>query len=191
MKRILTLLLVVVGFAGSASAQYSTRGFALRPHFVGVSWSLDDFESDREAGGGFGVNLAYGFNEVVAAYIEFSGAQIDPGEGEPYALVHVDLGAIFTVGAPTSKVKGNFLVALNGRAFEIDQEGANVEGSGGGLTAGGGVLYFVSSKVAIDANLLWTFGEISDVEVNGLTWTTNLDATSTRFNLGIAWFPGR
>jgi len=191
MKRILTLLVVVVAFAGTASAPYSTRGFGLRPHFLGAAWSLDDFETDTQAGGGFGVNLAYGFSEVVAAYLEFSGAEIEPDEGDPYVLGHVDLGAIFTVGAPTSKVKGNFMVALNGRVFELDQPGANVEGSGGGLTAGGGVLYFVSHKVALDANLLWTFGEISEIKVNGLTWNTNLDATSTRFNLGIAWFPGR
>lgn len=191
MKRSLLLTVTMVAFVGIASAQYSTEGFFVRPHFLGAAWELDDFETDTQAGGGMGVGLGYGFTKTVAAYIEFSGAQINPDEGDEYVLAHVDLGAIFTVGAPTSKVKGNFMVALNGRAFELDQPGANVEGTGGGLTAGGGVLYFVSQKVALDFNLLWSVGEISEIKVNGLTWTTNLDATSTRFNFGVAWYPGR
>ena len=191
MKRILLLLVVTLAVVVPASAQYSTKGFFVRPHFLGTAWRLDDYESDTQSGGGMGLNLGYGFNETVAAYIEFSGAEIDPDEGENYVLAHVDLGAIFTVGAPTSKLKGNFMVALNGRAFELDQPGLDVEGSGGGLTAGGGILYFFSRSVALDLNLLLSFGEITEIKVNRFTADTNLDATSSRFNLGVAWYPGR
>jgi hypothetical protein len=191
MKRILLLLVASVAFVGAASAQYSTRGFFVRPHLVGAAWRLDDFEEDAEAGGGLGLALGYGFNERVAAYLEFSGANIDPDTGSDYGLGHFDLGAMFTVGSYASRLKGNFMVALNGRAAELDQPGADIEASGAGLTLGGGVLWFTSPNLALDLNLLFTVGEISEVEVNGLTWNTNLDATSTRLNLGVAWFPGR
>ncbi|MBA3560579.1 MAG: hypothetical protein H0W30_18515 [Gemmatimonadaceae bacterium] len=75
-----------------------------------------------------------------------------------------------------------------------DGEGGTVTGklqaSGTGFTFGGGLQYHFTPKVALNTSLGWTVGEFStikfeDVSVDGL----NMDATSTRFNLGISWFP--
>lgn len=66
----------------------------------------------------------------------------------------------------------------------------DLEASGSVFSLGGGVQYFVSRKVALNGAVFWSGGEFSTVSLNGVGVTNaELDATSTRLNLGLAWYP--
>jgi hypothetical protein len=66
----------------------------------------------------------------------------------------------------------------------------NLEISGGGLTFGGGIQYYVAPAWALGANLRWTVGEFSTVKFNNVSIDGfELDATSTRLNFGLTWRP--
>lgn len=175
---------------------YSSKGFYIKPHVVGVSWTVEDdfIEIENESGQGLGLGLGYGFSDLFSIFAEWSGATVYDNEGDgSYGLYHLDLGARFTLGKPTSKLKFLLEAAGSGRVAEIETvSGNNITASGTAGTAGGGIQYFVSRQVALEASLSASVGEMSDIEINGETVPTgdlDLQTVSSRFHLGISWWP--
>lgn len=175
----------------TVQAQYSTKGFFVKPHAIGAAWTLDDLDVDAESGGGGGLSLGYGFSDLLAIYFEGSAAQIDPDGGVKYTLAHADLGLQATLGSPSSRIKVFFTGAVSGRVAELRFAGQTIELSGPGYTVGGGVNYFFSSALGLDAGLQATFGSIEEVKVGAFSEEVSIDATSLRVNLGLVWYPGR
>ena len=57
---------------------------------------------------------------------------------------------------------------------------------------GGGVAFYATRKLAITGAIDWGTGEFTDVTVDNVTVTGfEVDATTTRLNVGLTWFPGR
>ena len=62
--------------------------------------------------------------------------------------------------------------------------------SGTSFTLGGGVDFYLSQSWALEAQLLWSGGEFSTLRVNNVSVSgLDFDANSTRFNLGVNWWP--
>ncbi len=184
------IIIVVAGFTiHTASAQYSNKGWSIRPHFSGVAWTLDDL--DIESGGGFGLGVTYGYSELIAPYLEFHGATLEAAEGGTYVLAHFDLGARFTFGQRQNPLKFTANAALSGRAAEWDAAGLTVEASGANLTLGAGVEYHLSRQIGLDFNLQTMFGSISEAKIGGVAFDVDEPATSVRANIGIVWKVGR
>jgi hypothetical protein len=87
-------------------------------------------------------------------------------------------------------------VALSVRAVGVDD--AVVEGNpetdvgfyGGALSVGGGIMFYFNETLAADLQLIWSGGRFTEVEVDNVTIEgLEIDATSTRFNIGIVWWP--
>ena len=62
--------------------------------------------------------------------------------------------------------------------------------SGAGLSLGGGVDIYFSETFGLDVQLLWTGGTFTTVTVDNVSVSgLDFEATSTRFNIGISWWP--
>lgn len=183
-----TLLLFRVANAQTSS----TSGLFIEGRLNGSSWTISDVSDESEAGGGLSLSAGYGFSELISGFIDLTGARISPDQGADYALAHVDVGARFTLSTAGNSLRPYLEAAVSGIAAEGDDSSiGKVEMSGTGLTAGGGVLYFVSPGLAVNGGLKATFGELSEVTLLGQTYESELDATSVRLNVGVTWFPQR
>lgn len=189
------MLLTVCGLAlAQTEPEYSTRGFSIGLHLNGTSWHLDepDLELDgSDSGGGLGFDLSYGVSDLVSLFLNFDGASIDPENGQTYTLGHGDLGARFAFGNPSKKFKPFGQIALTGAGAEQEIGRNTLQLRGGGLTLAGGILYFLSPAWAIDAGLAFTFGSLTEVELNNVGVDTDIDARTSRLNAGVRWYPGR
>ena len=164
----------------------------------GASIYSEEFEKERESGPGFSAQLGWGFSKLFTLLVDASGAVMDP-EDDEFVLVHFDLLGRFNFTSPRRAwvpfVEGGISARVAGQdsLVVIGNSGpqrVNLEVSGGGLTFGGGLQYYVVPTVATGASLRWTVGEFSTVKFNNVSIDGfELDATTTRFNLGVTRRP--
>ncbi len=68
--------------------------------------------------------------------------------------------------------------------------GRDVSISGASMTFGGGVMVYPSQAFAIDLGLNVNSGQFTTLTVDNTSQTGfDVDATSTRINVGVAWWP--
>ena len=177
---------------------YSVKGFSFRPHFSSTYWYLDDsrFLIDDAYGGGFGFAFGWGFSELVTLVLNIDGSSMDSDFRSDLHFGHVDLGIRFTFAGTQRRFKPFANVALTGfggHHNDFYRPGGGYKRfstvGGGGLTLGGGFQHFFSTKVALDLALDLTIGEASYFEVGGIPFDRNRDSFSSRFGIGIAWYP--
>jgi opacity protein-like surface antigen len=186
------------------------RGIFLGAHLVGARIDIDEGENSDNAaddGGGLGLQLGYGFRNNLALFIDLTGTRMRPEEEEEadeYNLGHVDLGVRYHFASPSRALMPYVEAAFTGRA--ATQEGtiehpetgepvdAEIEIRGTAFTFGGGLQYFASPRFALNAGVRFSTGPFDNVkfkigdtsiEVEDL----DIDATSTRLNLGFVWYP--
>lgn len=175
----------------ASSAQFSTAGLSVRPHFIGTAWTVEDVGIESASGGGFGLGVSYGFSELIAAYAEFAGTSVT-GDGDMYGLGHFDLGARFTFVPTRDRIKLFANAALSGRsAPEADTGSEILELSGAGLTIGAGAEYRTSRPFGLQFDIQVTMGEYTDVPATGFVGPITVNSTSVRANVGVVWYPGR
>jgi opacity protein-like surface antigen len=205
--RMLVLMGGVILSSGSAAAQATTTPRANTEKLMlsfalgGTSISSDEFEDERETGGGFSAQLGWGFNRRFMLLVDASGAVMNGNddEEEQFVLVHGDLLGRFHFVSPTRAwvpfIEGGISARVAGKD-DIQLAGdppqtVDLEISGGGITFGGGLRYHVSPAVALGASLRFTVGEFSTIKINNVSVedTFELDATSTRLMFGVTWQP--
>lgn len=194
MTSILTALLLLFPTITSAQAEAETSGLMLNLHLNGSAVATDSSD-DIENGGGLGLAAGWGFSPNFMLYAAGDAASISGADSEPdYSLGHFDLGVRYSFAAPARSWVPFLLAGVSGRAAVWDDliQGQDLEVTGAGVTAGGGISYFFTPAWALQTSLEWTFGEFSDVTVGDQS--ANLEqysfsATSTRFDLGISWHP--
>jgi hypothetical protein len=204
MRRTLALALTLSfsllgGLATTAHAQESTtRGFNLGLHATGASLVVED--GDRNNAGGGGIWVGYGFNRTVLLFFQADGAQFDVENAEvngDWTLAHADLGVRFHFANSLRSWVPYLQAAATGRAVSVtDGEINNVAQAeeislvGGGITLGGGIIFYFNETLGLDLQLAWTGGRFTDIEVGSVTVSDlEIDAQSTRFNIGISWWP--
>ena len=165
----------------------------------GASLYSEDLEKERHSGGGFSGQVGWGFTRLFTLLVDASGAVMDQDEDNEFVLVHFDLLGRFNFNngrrAWVPFVEGGISARVAGQdnTVVIGDNGpqqVNLEISGGGITLGGGIQYYVAPAWALGASLRWTTGEFSTVKFNNVSIDGfELDATSTRLNLGVTWRP--
>lgn len=193
---------LIASFAGPAqvSAQVSTtRGFNLGFHLNGSTLTVDS--SDPSGGGGAGLRIAYGINRIVTLYFQGDGAQVDVQNAESlrgtWTVGHADLGVRFHFANSLRRWVPYLEAALGTRAMSVTDavvEGQGVTGdvtfSGADLSLGGGFMVYVARTVALDVEVAFTGGEFTQIKTGLVTeGGLNIDAQSSRFNVGVAWWP--
>jgi hypothetical protein len=206
MKTLRTLLVLAATLPAVAQAQRATPLFGAKGLFLGAalngsSVKIDEFsedgDDDTESGGGLSIFGGWGFTPQLALFIEGSAASLDT-EGDSWTLSHGDLGLRYHFTGATRKfvpfVQGAFtarMASIDDIEFEGDDD-VDIEITGTGLTLGGGFLYFFNRNLGLSTDLKWTTGEFDKVKVGSVSVEDlDIDATSSRLNLGLTWFPGR
>jgi hypothetical protein len=162
--------------------------------------SLETENGEQESGGGVGLSLGWGISRRVALFVGGDITEVDinnPDFDGSFFFVMLDLGVRVSFRAPEHKLVPYAVVALTGMAANADVRltpftSSEVELTGGGLTLGGGVQYFVIPTLALDAQLLGTGGSFSEIRIGSVSSDIDeVDATAGRFTIGITWFPVR
>ena len=195
----LTLAALGLWAVGPAAAQESTtRGFNIGLHLSAASVTFED--QDRNDAGGAGLSLGYGFNRRFTLFAQLDAAEFDEQatgnvEGD-LVMGHAELGVRFYFANSLSKWVPYLQGALGGRVVSVQNPvvggtGRNeVSYSGSALTLGGGLGYYLSRSWALDVQLLWTGGEFTTLTVDNASVSGfEVDANSTRFNVGVNWWP--
>lgn len=170
----------------------STEGLIIAPRLNGTAWTLDELGSnDAEFGPGLSVLIGYGVSDLLTLFADVSAARIEPEIGDKYGLAHFDLGARLTLRGPSPNVGAYVDGALSGRAAEWETVLGTIKARGIGISIGGGGLYFFSPSIALDVGLRLTFGDMSEIEVNGQSRDIEERATSARLSIGISWYAAR
>lgn len=202
-KSLTTTLFAMVAFAfvaaQSLEAQSSTtRGFVLGAHLGAAAVSVDG--SDSSTGGGGGLLFGLGLNRNFTVYLQLDAATLDVENGETagnWTLGHADLGLRFhfanSLRSWVPYVQGGF----SGRAVSLSDipagnplSGREVSISGTSLTFGGGVMIYPSQAFAVDLSVAVNGGQFTTLTVDNTSQTGfDIDSTSTRINVGFAWWP--
>lgn len=189
---------LLLGPATLDAQESTTRGFHLGLHGSGASLSIEG--QDRSNAGGGGVTVGVGLNRRLTLLLQVDGAQFDEAstgdvEGD-WTMGHVDLGVRFYFANSLSKWVPYLQGALGWRVVSVSDPIVNnmaeeeVAISGVGVSLGGGLDYYFNPSLALDVQLLWTGGEFSTFRINNITVSGfDVDAQSTRFNIGINWWP--
>lgn len=192
-------LLTALAASGPLSAQESTtRGFNVGLHLSGQSLTPED--GDRSNAGGAGIIVGYGFNRTVELFLQLDGSQFDVQdaavEGD-WTMGHADLGVRFHFANSLRSWVPYLEAAIGGRAVNVTNgvlntvaQSEDITLSGGSFTLGGGILFYFNETFAADLQLALSGGRFTEIEVGNVTYTGgDLDATSTRFNIGVSWWP--
>jgi len=193
---VLTLLAAMWTLPAGAQ-QSTTQGWNLGLHLGGSSLSVDD---DRHGAGLGGIWVGYGFNPTVMVYVQADGGQFDVDdatvEGE-WTMGHADLGVRFHFANPQRSWVPYLQVALSGRAVEVKDglvndvaQTDNINLTGGGLTLGGGIVFYFNQSLGMDLQLDWTGGTFTTIEVGSVSYNDlDVEAQSARFAVGLSWWP--
>lgn len=193
------LALAFLALPGGLTGQQSTtRGLVLGLHASGASLSIEG-EEGNEAGGG-GIFVGYGFNRRFTVFFQADGAQFDEQSAGDvvgdWTLGHFDVGVRFNFANSLRRwvpflqgAVGRRNVNVQDPLVDGNQE-EEVDLSGTALTFGGGVAFHLARAWSLEASLLFSGGEFSTLRVNNVSVSGfDEDATSTRFGLGIRWWP--
>ena len=195
----LALLALLPATPGALDAQESTtRGFVLGLHGSGAGLEIDG--GDRAEAGGGGVYVGYGLNRRFTLFLQLDGARFDEqstGEVEgDWTLAHAEVGVRFNFANSLRSWIPFVQASLGRRAVNVRDpivDGTpeeEVDFSGAALTLGGGISYYLSPAWSLEAALLITGGEFSTLRVNNVSVSGfDEDATSSRLNLGVRWWP--
>jgi opacity protein-like surface antigen len=187
--------------ADSAAAQQSTtRGFTVGLHATGATLDPEGAGNDREEAGGGGIFLGYGVNRRITIFIQGDGAKFDNLTTDnvkgDWTIGHFDLGVRFNFANSLRKWVPFLQAALGYRAVDVDSPIVDLIArnelsiTGAGLTLGGGVDFYFNESWALDLQLLWTGGEFNTIRVDNISVSgLDFDATSSRLNLGVSWWP--
>lgn len=185
------LALLLVAGAAEAQDQPNTSGLYLAGHLNGSALSVD--KESYESGGGIGLGIGWGVttleHNTVLFFLAGDAARMETVGGE-YNLAHGDLGIRFLF--PRGRWAPFITTSVTGWTAEMvfPTDNITVDVSGTGLTAGGGLNYFVSGPLALTSTVQWTFGRFNKASVNGTTVPMDeFTGRSARVNLGLAWFP--
>ena len=202
MKNIVRALALAATLSGAlvtaASAQVveprsKTSGVNIGLFLNGSAVQVEDSE-EVESGGGLGLHLGYGFNQRIQLFARANMANIEGSDGSGnYDMAHFDLGVRYSFGGAASALRPFVQGALNGRAAAFETVEGDLEARGPGFTAGGGLEYFFSRTVALEAGLAFSFGEFNEGRLGNSDWVDleneAFGVTTTRFDIGVSFHP--
>lgn len=192
----LALTPLAVSAQEATAPRANTEKLMLSLALGGASLSSDGLRDENQSGGGFSAQLGWGFTRLFTLLADASGAVLND---EEHVLVHFDLLGRFNFTNPGRAwvpfVDAGISARIAGQddaAVLVDDETQTVdlEMSGGGLTVGGGLEYYLTPAIALGASVRWTVGEFSTVKFNNVDVDGfKLDATTTRLDLRVTWRP--
>jgi hypothetical protein len=193
------LVLLALSAAG-AGAQSHTQGLFLKVHGNASTLRMADADtSDMRTGMGFGIG--YGFTPALAWFINVDGA---PNEGSTPAaagpaIAHAEFGGRYTFGnasaswRPSVDASAAVMMAWWDDLDVGGSEPVYMELAGFGFGLGAGLAYYFNPSLALNMVLRMNIGSFDDHRIDNITvhlsGSERIRATTTRFNLGVIWYP--
>lgn len=194
----LLLLLIATPLLSAAQSSNPSKTEKLYLNFHLNANNLKVEDADAVGGGGLGIEAGYGFSRLFTLFLSIDGATMNAGnfpgdnndEDEEFGLGFVELGGQFNfrTGKPAAIPYAEAALTAQAAIFDPDQ-GGDITFTGGGISLGGGLKYFVSKTLALDLGLAFTFGNFDEVEIGNETIDIDQNSTTTRLNFGLSWFP--
>ncbi|HEX8322153.1 outer membrane beta-barrel protein [Longimicrobium sp.] len=200
MRKALLAAAGAVLVSSTAHAQTSdTRGWMVNVHVAGTATGGAGQDAEMRRGGALGVAVGYGFSDRLALLLSADGGRVkypgpvmaDGGATGSYDQLTIDIALRASFLDEHSPLRPYLASGITGVAESPRPDDAGIVTSGGGITIGGGLQYFTSSRVAIDAGLLVTAGSFTGFEVDGEKheYDEGLGFSHSRLQLGITWHP--
>jgi hypothetical protein len=191
-------LVATLPFHASAQRGSSkTRGLFVGAHLEGASLKVED--SDRSNGGGGGVVAGWVFGNGIGVFTQFDRSNVDvrnqPDTEGTWSITQFDAGLRYYFKRPQSTVVPYLQGSGTYRDVKVEElpgsPGSVIDVSGTGFTAGAGVDLHITPSVAFEFALLFTSGSLKDAELDGapIDGFESVSAQSSRFNLGLTWWP--
>jgi len=186
-----------VAAADTTTADVSnTRGLFLNLRAGGYGIG---FDNDRDGdGAGGGVRIGWGLSDRVTLFGGIEGATISNGdgfeglpEGDDYGLLYLDVGARVHFRNEARLVpflEGGFNVL--GLWFD-DTEDREATYGGASASVGGGLLWFVSPRLALETSALFNAGALMEAEIGNVDQDVDLGTAGVRLQVGISFYPNR
>jgi hypothetical protein len=200
MRRLTLLTLLMIGAAAPSPAQTpsNTEGLYLGAAANGTRLYFDEDDFDvNDGGGGLALRAGYGVSRVVTLFVGVSGARLD---GENNGVINDDydygvgeLGARFHFGGGRRALVPYLEASLQGAAATYGDR-FDLEFRGGALALGGGLAYYVTPLLALDAGLRVAGGEFDEVDFGPVSVDVDGDDFgfgAVQLTLGLTWFPLR
>ena len=190
--------LMVAQVSPLAGQKSTTRGLNLGIHLQAASLSVQD--GDADGGGGLGLRVGYGINRIVTLYFEADGVAVESEGSEEirgtWGLAHADFGARFHFANTLRSWVPYLDVAIGGRVASVEdvevngQDFGDISFSGGAFSFGGGIYAYFNQTLALDVGLKFSGGEFTQVDLGNVSVNDlDIEASSTRFKIGIVWWP--
>lgn len=187
-KTILTILFSVVFFFSVSAQGIGTddddSGLYIGLSLMGTSFEIDDFLDGTDTGGGLHLELGYDFNTNISAFLGLDGSNMNPDEGEDYALAHFELGMEGRIGNRDSKFLPFGRISFTGMAAQFEDFEEDIELSGGGLGLGIGVYYYAAPKFALKLGYTHSWIELTEVSAGSISIEIEEQARTGRLMLG-------
>jgi hypothetical protein len=186
----LAVALWVPALGAQSATRSSGSGFVAGLGFHGASIRVDEDDRERESGSGGQLQIGYGFTPRFALFLEGASASMTASgvDANDYVLIHADIGMRYSFTNPAKAWIPFVGVAATGRSMRDADEDFEVTGSA--ITIGAGIHYFFKPKWAFTTSLRVSAGEFDTARAGSFSLSgLELDATSTRFGLGVTWFP--
>lgn len=190
LRSFFVVVMLSLAFTPLSNAQSNTNAFSIGIYLNGSAIAAEDSDV-TDTGGGLGARIAYGFTPAIEAFADFGAAAMTEDD-EEYTLGFFDIGVRYNFAQETTSLRPFVDLSYTGRAASFDIGGLTVDARGTAFSVGGGLRYFFSPNLAFESALRLSRGEFAEGRVNGGSWTDlggdSFSATSTRLNLGIAYF---
>lgn len=211
MKHITIAIAALALIAGSAQAQrarprrlipetlgFSAAGYGLFSTGVTIDGPGVRREVKTDSGEGVGLQLGYGFTKQLMAFASADVSKQNSGSfNTTMGLTRLEAGARLSFPKPGSRSVPYVSAHVGTHALTGHSDGGGVSVSiritGKEIGAGGGLLYAISPKIALDAGIVGDYGKFSQQRltggVNGGNAINANNSSKFRVKVGFNWHP--
>lgn len=199
------ILALLIGFQLSAQGiKSSTQGFSVNLNGAYGTWDseslfLRDLANLEPTGLGVSVKAGYGINQNIEVLLGISSVGFQSEfEWNSYSLTNVQIGGRYNFGATLRQFRPFLEAAISLNSLNVDPitvgggtELFELESSGVGGSAGGGLHFFILPQLSANANGRIMFGGFSSTSLSGTemnNFDEKLDFTITTIHIGLTYF---
>lgn len=143
----------------------------------------------REGGGGMQFTIGYAFTPKIGVLLHGGGVVLN--EEDERVLGGVELAVRYSIANSGRSLVPYMEMALGGFALVDDFENRRSELAGGSLSVAGGFNYFVTRRIALNADFRYNMGIFPTVSVDSrkITDDARMGFGSSRVNVGVNLYP--
>jgi hypothetical protein len=172
--------------------------YALTAPGVSIEGTGDtDGELKTKFGAGAGIQVGYAVSPRFMLFTDLDvakqGSNVEGIDGN-FGLAHFEIGGRMSFPITGQQLVPYVMAAIGGRAVGATvDEGADsykMSISGASFSAGGGMQYFLSPKLALDGGVSLGFGKFDKQKIRGHKEDLEVNnSLSTRVKMGVNWYP--